>query len=142
VLESGETREEALANIQDAIREVLAVKQALECQQWQEDGVKMETTSRRTGYRLSSPTPRGFRTKRLPVVRQNQTVEHANVTRDSSTRTVIRVLAKLGGHVVREGKHTIMAKGTDPLLIPRHNPIHAITLGNSAKVAGVPEEFR
>ena len=41
----GEAREEALANIQDAIREVLAVKQELECQQWQEEGVKVETTS-------------------------------------------------------------------------------------------------
>ena len=41
----GETREEALANIQDAIREVLAVKQELEWQQWQEEGVKVETTS-------------------------------------------------------------------------------------------------
>ena len=41
----GETREEALANIQDAIREVLAVKQELEWQQWQEEGMKVETTS-------------------------------------------------------------------------------------------------
>lgn len=41
----GKTREEALANIQDAVREVLAVKQELECQQWQEEGVKVETTS-------------------------------------------------------------------------------------------------
>ena len=44
-------------------------------------------------------------------------------------KDAIRVLEKLGWRVVREGKHTIMAKGTDPLPIPRHNPIHAITMG-------------
>jgi len=41
----GQTREEALENIQDAIREVLEVKQELEWQQWREEGLKVETTS-------------------------------------------------------------------------------------------------
>jgi predicted RNase H-like HicB family nuclease len=41
----GETREEALANIQDAIREVLEVKQELEWRQWADEGLKVETTS-------------------------------------------------------------------------------------------------
>lgn len=55
----------------------------------------------------------------------------------------IHVLEKLGWRVVREGKHTITAKGTDPLPIPRHNPIQAITLASIAKAAGLtPEEFR
>lgn len=41
----GSTREEALTNIQDAIREVLEVKQELEWQQWQQEGLSVETTS-------------------------------------------------------------------------------------------------
>lgn len=41
----GETREEALANIQDAIREVLEVKQELEWRLWADEGLKVETTS-------------------------------------------------------------------------------------------------
>ena len=53
------------------------------------------------------------------------------------------MLEKLGWRVIREGKHTIMGKGTDALPIPRHNPIHAITMGNIAKAAGLtPDEFR
>lgn len=44
--------------------------------------------------------------------------------------------------MIREGKHTIMGKGTDALPIPRHNPIHAITMGNIANAADLtPEEF-
>lgn len=58
-------------------------------------------------------------------------------------KDAIRVLEKLGWRVIREGKHTITGKGTDALPIPRHNPIHAITMGNIAKAAGLtPEEFR
>jgi predicted RNase H-like HicB family nuclease len=41
----GATREEALANIQDAIRSVLEVTQELEWQQWMEEGLTVETTS-------------------------------------------------------------------------------------------------
>lgn len=40
-----DTREEALANIQDVIREVLEVKQELECRHLAEDELKVETTS-------------------------------------------------------------------------------------------------
>lgn len=55
----------------------------------------------------------------------------------------IRVLERLGWRVIREGKHTIMGKGTDALPIPRHNPVNAFTMGNIAKAAGLtPEQFR
>lgn len=55
----------------------------------------------------------------------------------------IRVLEKIGWRVIREGKHTIMGKGTSALPIPRHNPINAFTMGNIAKAAGLtPEQFR
>lgn len=50
-------------------------------------------------------------------------------------KDAIRVLQKLGWRVIREGKHTILGKGTDALPIPRHNPIHSITMGNIAKAA-------
>ena len=58
-------------------------------------------------------------------------------------KDAIRVLEKLGWRVIREGKHTILGNGTAVLPIPRHNPIHSITMGNIAKAAGLtPQEFR
>lgn len=52
-------------------------------------------------------------------------------------------MEKVGWRVVREGKHTIMGKGTEALPIPRHNPINAITMGAIAKAAGLsPEQCR
>ncbi len=58
-------------------------------------------------------------------------------------KDAIRALEKVGWRVVREGKHTIMGKGTEALPIPRHNPINAITMGAIAKAAGLsPEQFR
>jgi predicted RNA binding protein YcfA (HicA-like mRNA interferase family) len=58
-------------------------------------------------------------------------------------KDAIRALEKVGWRVVREGKHTIMGKGTEALPIPRHNPINAITMGAIAKGAGLsPEQFR
>jgi predicted RNase H-like HicB family nuclease len=41
----GATREEALENIRDAIREVLEVKHDLEAEQWREEGLRVETVS-------------------------------------------------------------------------------------------------
>ena len=58
-------------------------------------------------------------------------------------KDAIRALEKAGWRVIREGKHTIMGKGTEALPIPRHNPINAITMGAITKAAGLtPEEFR
>ena len=55
----------------------------------------------------------------------------------------IAALEKDGWRVIRQGKHTIMGKGTKAIPIPRHNPINAITMGNIAKGAGLtPEQFR
>jgi hypothetical protein len=45
--------------------------------------------------------------------------------------------------VIREGKHTIMGKGTEALPIPRHNPVNAFTMGQIARAAGLTsEQFR
>lgn len=44
---------------------------------------------------------------------------------------------------MREGKHTILGKGTEALPIPRQNPVNAMTMGAIAKAADLtPEEFR
>lgn len=60
-----------------------------------------------------------------------------------SYRDALRVLQKYGWRVAREGKHTILARGTEAIPIPRHNPIHPITMGQIAKAAGLtPEQFR
>ena len=60
-----------------------------------------------------------------------------------SYAAAIRALEKAGFRVVREGKHTVMSDGTRILTIPRHNPIHAFTMGGIAKDAGLtPERFK
>ena len=58
-------------------------------------------------------------------------------------KAAIRALEKAGWRVVREGKHTIMAKGTEVIPIPRHNPINAFTMGQIAHAAGfTSDQFR
>jgi predicted RNA binding protein YcfA (HicA-like mRNA interferase family) len=58
-------------------------------------------------------------------------------------KDAIRVFAKLGYRVARKSGHVIMSNGKTRLIIPRHNPINAITMGNVAKAAGLtPDEFR
>jgi predicted RNA binding protein YcfA (HicA-like mRNA interferase family) len=61
-----------------------------------------------------------------------------------SHREALRVLQKLGYRIIREGKHTIIARDSGRILvIPRHNPIRAGTMGAIAKDAGLtPAEFR
>jgi len=60
-----------------------------------------------------------------------------------SQRDAGRVFQKLGYHIARDSGHIIMSNGKIRLVIPRHNPIHAITMGGIAKTAGLtPEQFR
>jgi predicted RNA binding protein YcfA (HicA-like mRNA interferase family) len=55
----------------------------------------------------------------------------------------VRVFEKLGFRVARQSGHIIMTNGRTRLVIPRHNPIHAITMGGLAKSAGLtPQQFR
>jgi len=55
----------------------------------------------------------------------------------------VRVFQKFGYHIARDSGHIIMSNGKIRLVIPRHNPIHAITMGGIAKTAGLtPEQFR
>ena len=55
----------------------------------------------------------------------------------------MRVFEKLGYRVVRQSGHIVMSNGKVRLIIPRHNPINAITMGAIARDAGLsPEQFR
>ena len=60
-----------------------------------------------------------------------------------SQQDAMRVFAKLGYAIHRQGGHIIMAKGRSILVIPRHRTINAFTMGGLAKQAGLtPEQFR
>ncbi|MGA3180838.1 MAG: type II toxin-antitoxin system HicA family toxin [Verrucomicrobiota bacterium] len=55
----------------------------------------------------------------------------------------VRVFEKLGFRLARQSGHIIMTNGRTRLVIPRHNPINAITMGSIAKAAGLtPRQFR
>ena len=55
----------------------------------------------------------------------------------------VRALQKAGFRIERQGKHIIMRKGMRTAVIPRHNPVNAITMGNIIRRAGLTEdEFR
>ncbi len=42
-----------------------------------------------------------------------------------SQRDAVRVFEKVGFRIRRQGKHIIMARGRDILVIPRHDPVDA-----------------
>ncbi len=52
----------------------------------------------------------------------------------------VRALKKAGFWIERQGKHIFMRKGMRTAVIPRHNPINAITMGNIIRRAGLTEE--
>ncbi len=55
----------------------------------------------------------------------------------------IRALQKAGFRIIRQGKHVIMTDGERKMVIPRNNPINAITMGGIIRDAGLTiEEFR
>jgi predicted RNA binding protein YcfA (HicA-like mRNA interferase family) len=55
----------------------------------------------------------------------------------------VRALEKAGFRIVRQGKHIVMSDGSRILIIPRANPVHAITMGGIVRDAGLTdEEFR
>ncbi|MBM5817575.1 MAG: hypothetical protein FJ083_13625 [Cyanobacteria bacterium K_Offshore_surface_m2_239] len=50
---------------------------------------------------------------------------------------------QLGYRVVRESGHLILSHGVQRLVIPRHDPINALTMGAIARDADLtPEQFR
>jgi predicted RNA binding protein YcfA (HicA-like mRNA interferase family) len=55
----------------------------------------------------------------------------------------VRALEKAGFQIVRQGKHIVMSDGVRQVVIPRHNPIKAFTMGGIVRDAGMTvEEFR
>lgn len=58
-------------------------------------------------------------------------------------KDAVRVFEKLGYRIVRQSGHIVLSNGKVRLIIPRHNPINAITMGGIARDAGVtPDQFR
>jgi hypothetical protein len=52
-------------------------------------------------------------------------------------------LEKAGFRIVRQGKHIVLSDGVRILTIPRHNPVHAFTMGGIVRDAGLTvEEFK
>jgi len=62
---------------------------------------------------------------------------------DISSNEAVKAFEKLGYRIARQSGHIIMSNGKTRLVLPRHNPINAITMGGIAKAAGLtPDEFR
>jgi predicted RNA binding protein YcfA (HicA-like mRNA interferase family) len=55
----------------------------------------------------------------------------------------VRALQKAGFWILRQGKHIVMTDGKRKVLIPRHNPVNAITMGGIVRDTGLSiDEFR
>ena len=55
----------------------------------------------------------------------------------------VSALAKAGFRIIRQGKHIVMTDGVRILIIPRHNPVNAFTMGGIVRDAGLTvEEFK
>ncbi len=55
----------------------------------------------------------------------------------------VRALQKAGFWILRQGKHVVMTDGTRKILVPRHNPVNAFTMGGIVRAAGLTEgQFR
>jgi predicted RNA binding protein YcfA (HicA-like mRNA interferase family) len=55
----------------------------------------------------------------------------------------VKAFEKAGFYILREGKHTIMTDGIRILVLPRHNPINAITMAGIIRDAGLTlEQFK
>ena len=55
----------------------------------------------------------------------------------------IRAFGKVGFTIVRQGKHVIMSDGQRKIVLPRANPINALTMGGIIRDAGLTiEQFK
>jgi predicted RNA binding protein YcfA (HicA-like mRNA interferase family) len=55
----------------------------------------------------------------------------------------VRAFEKAGFAIRRQGKHIIMAKAGRVIVIPRHNPVNAITMGGIVRDSGLSvNEFK
>ncbi len=55
----------------------------------------------------------------------------------------VRAFEKAGFRILLQGKHIVMSNGSRKLIIPRHNPVNAITMAGIVRDAGLAiDEFR
>jgi predicted RNA binding protein YcfA (HicA-like mRNA interferase family) len=55
----------------------------------------------------------------------------------------VRAFQKAGFVIARQGKHIIMRRGDRRIVLPRANPINALTMGGIVRDAGLTiDEFR
>jgi predicted RNA binding protein YcfA (HicA-like mRNA interferase family) len=55
----------------------------------------------------------------------------------------VRALEQAGFRILRQGKHIVMTDGARKLMIPRHNPVNALTMGGIVRASGLTvEDFR
>jgi hypothetical protein len=55
----------------------------------------------------------------------------------------VRAFQRAGFRIERQGKHIIMSDGQRVIVIPRHNPVNAITMGVIIRDAGLTlQQFR
>jgi predicted RNA binding protein YcfA (HicA-like mRNA interferase family) len=55
----------------------------------------------------------------------------------------VRALEKAGFRILRQGKHIVMTDGARKVLVPRHNPVNAVTMAGIVRDAGLTiPEFR
>ena len=59
-----------------------------------------------------------------------------------SQRDAVRVFERLGYRIARQSGHIVMTNGRTRLVIPRHNPINALTMGAIANAGLTPDQFR
>ena len=52
----------------------------------------------------------------------------------------VRALEKAGFRIARQDKHIGMTDGARIQTIPRHNPVHAFTMGGIARDAGLSDD--
>jgi len=57
-----------------------------------------------------------------------------------SHRRAVRAFRKAGFRVVRQGKHISMTDGVRIIIVPRANPINALTMAGIVKDAGMTQE--
>jgi predicted RNA binding protein YcfA (HicA-like mRNA interferase family) len=49
----------------------------------------------------------------------------------------VRALEKAGFWIARQGKHIVMTDGVRTIMVPRHNPVNAYTMGRIVHDAGL-----
>jgi predicted RNA binding protein YcfA (HicA-like mRNA interferase family) len=55
----------------------------------------------------------------------------------------VRAFERAGFRVLRQGKHIVMTDGVRVVIIPRHNPVNAFTMGGIIRDAGMSiDEFK